>query len=332
MHMSASRKKQDKISDFDSAHKMVSAARDEVSKVVIGQDNVIDQTLLALISGGHVLLIGVPGLAKTLLVETVAHVTGLASNRVQCTPDLMPADIIGSEVLEESTNGKRSFRFIEGPVFTQFFMADEINRASPRTQSALLQAMQEKEVSVAGQRVRLPEPFHVLATQNPIEQEGTYPLPEAQLDRFLMQVNVNYPDEKAERSIVLATTTNRNEDIKTVMNAADLMALQYLVRDMPVGESVVDMIVKLVRALRPSHDAPHIVKDYVTWAPGPRGSQSLMLAIRARALLEGRGAPLEDDVVSLAAPVLRHRMAINFKARSNGVTIDSLINEVIESL
>ncbi len=332
MHMTASRKKQDSIADFESAHKTINAAYDEISKVVIGQDDVVHQTLITLISGGHVLLIGVPGLAKTLLVETVAQVMGLSSNRVQCTPDLMPADIIGSEVLEEGAKGKRSFRFIEGPVFTQFFMADEINRASPRTQSALLQAMQEKEVSVSGQRVKLPEPFHVLATQNPIEQEGTYPLPEAQLDRFLMQVNVDYPDEQAERDIVLATTTNKSDDIKTVMNGDDLLALQYMVRDMPVGESVVDLIVKLVRALRPDENAPQIVKDYVTWAPGPRGSQSLMLAIRARALIQGRNAPLHDDVFALAAPILRHRMALNFKARSSGITIDALINEVIESL
>ena len=332
MHMTASRKKQDKIADFEGAHKTIGAARSEIAKVVIGQDEVIDQTLITLISGGHVLLIGVPGLAKTLLVETVAQVMGLSSNRVQCTPDLMPADIIGSEVLEEGAKGKRSFRFIEGPVFTQFFMADEINRASPRTQSALLQAMQEKEVSVAGQRVKLPEPFHVLATQNPIEQEGTYPLPEAQLDRFLMQVNVEYPDEQAERDIILATTNNKDGEIETLMSDEDLLSIQYLVRDMPVGDSVVDTIVKLVRSLRPDDHAPQIVKDYVTWAPGPRGSQSLMLAIRARALLQGRSAPLDDDVFALAAPILRHRMALNFKARSNGITIDSLIHEVIKGL
>ncbi len=332
MHMTTSRKKKDSMTDFDTAHAAIRAVKDGISKIVIGQDEVVDQTLITLISGGHVLLIGVPGLAKTLLVETVARAMGLNSNRVQCTPDLMPADIIGSEVLGEGAKGKRSFRFIEGPVFTQFFMADEINRASPRTQSALLQAMQEKEVSVSGQAIKLPVPFHVLATQNPIEQEGTYPLPEAQLDRFLMQVNVDYPDEAAERDIVLATTGNQSADIKAVINADDLMGLQYMVRNMPVGESVVDFIVKLVRTLRPSADAPKIVQDYVTWAPGPRGSQSLMLAIRARALLEGRSAPLEDDVIALAAPVLRHRMALNFKARGQGITIDSLIHEVIESL
>ena len=318
--------------EFDTACKQLAAAREEITKIIIGQNDVIEQTLATLIAGGHVLLVGVPGLAKTLLVETAAHVLGLGSNRVQCTPDLMPADILGSEVLEDSAKGKRAFRFIEGPIFTQFFMADEINRASPRTQSALLQAMQEKEISIAGERRPLPAPFHVLATQNPIEQEGTYPLPEAQLDRFLMQINVDYPDEAAERDIVLSTTTNASAEAKSVMTAQDLMDIQTLVRDMPVGDSVVDMIVRLVRALRPREDASDLVNDYVTWAPGPRGSQGLMLAVRALALLKGRSAPLEGDVLTLAAPVLRHRMALNFKARTEGVDVDTLISEISESL
>ena len=283
---------------FDRAVQQVNDAKTEIKKIIIGQDDVVDQTLISMISGGHVLLIGVPGLAKTLLVETVAHVMGLHSNRVQCTPDLMPADILGSEVLEEGAKGKRSFRFIEGPIFTQFFMADEINRASPRTQSALLQAMQEKEVSVSGVPQKLPAPFHVLATQNPIEQEGTYPLPEAQ----------------------------------TIMSADDLISIQHLVRDMPVGEGIVDMIVDLVRALRPNEQAHDLVNDYVSWAPGPRGSQGLMLAVRARALLQGRSAPLEDDVLALAAPVLRHRMALNFKARTQGVNLEDLIAEIAHNL
>lgn len=330
--MAGAKKKEDALANFDLAHKQVRDAKTEISSVVIGQDEVIDQTLITLISGGHVLLIGVPGLAKTLLVETVAHVAGLASNRVQCTPDLMPADILGSEVLEQDAKGKRSFRFIEGPIFTQFFMADEINRASPRTQSALLQAMQEKEVSVSGIPQALPKPFHVLATQNPIEQEGTYPLPEAQLDRFLMQVDVEYPDEAAERDIILSTTTNSAPDPQTVMSADDLMAIQHIVRDMPVSDGVVDMIVRLVRALRPGPDAPGAVNEYVSWAPGPRGSQGLMLAVRARALLEGRSSPLEEDVIQLAAPILRHRMALNFKARSQGVTLNSLITDIAQSL
>lgn len=330
--MASTRKKSSDTLGFDTAHKMISAVRDEISKVVIGQNDVIDQALITLMSGGHVLLVGAPGLAKTLLVETVSRAIGLSSARVQCTPDLMPADIIGSEVLEETAKGKRSFRFIEGPVFTQFFMADEINRASPRTQSALLQAMQEKEVSVAGQRIALPHPFHVLATQNPIEQEGTYPLPEAQRDRFLIQIDVDYPDEQAERDIILSTTTNAVQDITTQINSDELLQIQHLVREMPVSDGVVDMIVHLVRSLRPSDDALPVVQDCVSWAPGPRGSQSLILAVRARALLEGREAPLEDDIVAMAAPVLRHRMALNFKARQSGLDADALIRKVIESL
>ena len=317
---------------FEKSHEQLVSSKEEIAKVIIGQDEVIEQTLITLISGGHVLLVGVPGLAKTLLVETLSQVLGLKSNRVQCTPDLMPADILGSEVLEEDDAGKRHFRFIEGPVFTQFFMADEINRASPRTQAALLQAMQEKEVSIAGKTRKLPAPFHVLATQNPIEQEGTYPLPEAQLDRFLMQINVGYPNEDAEREIILSTTNNDRQKLKSVMKTKDLIAIQNLVRDMPVGENIVEMILKLVRSLRPSIDASDIVNEYVTWAPGPRASQGLMLCVRARALLHGRTAPLEDDVLALAAPILRHRMALNFKARSQGIDIDSLISEVAQNI
>lgn len=330
--MSTVKTEDSKPAIFKEAVEQISAAKQEIAKIIIGQDDVIEQTLITLISGGHVLLIGVPGLAKTLLVESVAKVMGLDYNRVQCTPDLMPADIIGSEVLEENEKGKRSFRFIKGPVFTQFLMADEINRASPRTQSALLQAMQEKEVSVAGKAHKLSAPFHVLATQNPIEQEGTYPLPEAQLDRFLMQINVEYPDLDAERDIILSTTTNVINEPTATMGAQDLLNLQHLVRDMPVGDSVVDMIINLVRSLRPGEDAPAIVNEYVTWAPGPRGSQGLMLAARARALLQGRHAPVEEDVLALAAPVLRHRMALNFKARTQGISLGGLINEVAENL
>ncbi len=303
-------------------------AKQEISKVIIGQDDVIDQTLITLISGGHVLLVGVPGLAKTLLVETVATVLGLNSSRVQCTPDLMPADILGSEVLEEGAKGKRSFRFIEGPIFTQLFMADEINRASPRTQSALLQAMQEKEVSYAGNSIKLPSPFHVLATQNPIEQEGTYALPEAQLDRFMMQVNVDYPSEEAERNIILSTTNNDNAKSNEIMNDKELLDIQKFVRDMPIGENIIDMIVNLVRSLRPNENADGLINEYVTWAPGLRGSQGLMLAVRARALINGRSAPLEGDVTALAAPILRHRMALNFKARAQNINVDDLIAKI----
>ncbi|MCB1563063.1 MAG: MoxR family ATPase [Alphaproteobacteria bacterium] len=317
---------------LESASSALIKARKEIAKTVFGQDTVIEYTLATLISGGHALLIGVPGLAKTLLVETAATVLGLSSNRIQCTPDLMPADVLGTEVLEEDHNGKRHFRFIPGPVFTQFLMADEINRASPRTQSALLQAMQEREVSIGGHRHALPAPFHVLATQNPIEQEGTYPLPEAQLDRFLMQIDVDYPDADAERHMMLVTTTSREEPVATVLDAQRLLEIQSLVRDMPIGESVVDSILALVRAGRPGTDAPDLINDYVLWAPGPRASQALMLATRAKALLEGRETPSIDDVAALAEPVLKHRMELNYKAQAAGVTKAKIIQALVDAL
>ena len=308
-------------------------ARADVAKVIFGQDRAVDQIFITLMSGGHVLLIGVPGLAKTLMVDTVAKVMGISSSRIQCTPDLMPADILGSEVLEEdASTGKRAFRFIEGPVFTQFLMADEINRASPRTQSALLQAMQEGSVTVAGKPHRLPKPFHVMATQNPIEQEGTYPLPEAQLDRFLMQVDIDYPDEASERQVILVTTTNREDTIKAVFGDDELIEIQSLVRDLPVGESVVDAILKIVRRGRPGKEATKMVNDYVTWAPGPRASQALMLACRAKALLDGRPAPSVDDVLELAEPILKHRMALNYQARADGVTLTDVIADMTKDL
>ena len=305
-------------------------ARRSIGRVIFGQDHVVDQSLIALLSGGHALLIGVPGLAKTRLVETLGRVFGLEDNRVQCTPDLMPADIIGSEVLEEHEDGRRRFRFIEGPVFCQLLMADEINRASPRTQSALLQAMQEHRVTVAGQSHDLPRPFHVLATQNPLEQEGTYPLPEAQLDRFIMEIDVGYPDLEAEREMLLATTGAESTEALAVMDAEQLMAAQRLVRRIPVGESVVEAILGTVRNGRPdSTDLPEVAEQ-VAWGPGPRASQALMLAVRARALIDGRLAPSVDDVVALTPGVLRHRMALNFAARADGATIDGVIERLIE--
>ena len=330
--MSSPAKKSDTQKNFQNAVQKLAKAKAEIGKVIFGQQTIIDRTLITLISGGHVLLIGVPGLAKTLLVETAATALGLESNRIQCTPDLMPADILGSEVLETDEKGKRKFHFIKGPVFTNFLMADEINRASPRTQSALLQAMQEKEVSVSGHNHKVPEPFHVLATQNPIEQEGTYPLPEAQLDRFLMQIDVDYPDQNTEREILLATTTNEEQSAKAAMSKKDLLDIQSLVRDMPIGDSVVDAILTLVRKARPGGDAPDMVNEYVVWAPGPRGSQALMLTSRAKALLEGRESPSVDDVVDLAEPVLKHRMALNYKARADGITTRSIIDEIAETL
>src|SRR5512138_1876523 len=302
----------------------VRAAKEAISTVIFGQDRVIENTLVTILSGGHALLIGVPGLAKTKLVETLGITLGLDARRVQFTPDLMPPDILGTEVLEESQGGKRSFRFITGPIFAQLLMADEINRASPRTQSALLQAMQEQHVTVAGARHDLPKPFHVLATQNPIEQEGTYPLPEAQLDRFLMEIDVDYPDRDAERRILFETTGAEETLAKGSMNAEALIAAQRLVRRLPVGDSVVEAILSLVRAARPSEEGEKLI----AWGPGPRASQSLMLAVRARALLDGRLAPSVDDVLDLAEPVLKHRMALTFTARAEGRTIPDVIRQL----
>ncbi|MGF1627258.1 MAG: AAA family ATPase [Alphaproteobacteria bacterium] len=305
--------------------------RQSVSQVIFGQSEVVEQSLISLLAGGHMLLIGVPGLAKTKLVETLGQVIGLDERRIQCTPDLMPADILGSEVLEESPEGRRGFRFIKGPVFSQLLMADEINRASPRTQSALLQAMQEYRISVAGHYHDLPRPFHVLATQNPLEQEGTYPLPEAQLDRFLLQIDVDYPDHDAERRILLETTGISEAQVERTMTAEDLLAAQRLVRRVPVGESVVEAILTLVRSARPGSGNP-LVDNHVHWGPGPRASQSLMLATRARAVMHGRLAPSIDDVIALAAPVLRHRMALNFAARHEGITLTQVIDTLTSPL
>jgi len=305
----------------------VRAAKSAISSVIFGQDQVVERALITVLSGGHGLLVGVPGLAKTKLVETMGTVLGLDARRVQFTPDLMPSDILGSEVLEEGQGGKRNFRFIQGPVFAQLLMADEINRASPRTQSALLQAMQEQHVTVAGVRHDLPKPFHVLATQNPLEQEGTYPLPEAQLDRFLMQIDVDYPDHDAERKILFDTTGADEARAKAAMSADDLLAAQRLVRRLPVGESVVEAILALVRSARPGPDSGDAGK-LISWGPGPRASQALMLVVRARALLDGRFAPSIDDVLELAEPVLKHRMALTFAARADGETIGNVISRL----
>jgi MoxR-like ATPase len=304
--------------------------RSEIGHVIFGQERVVEESLTTLLAGGHVLLVGVPGLAKTRLVETLGVVLGLTQKRVQFTPDLMPADILGSEVLEESELGRRSFRFIPGPVFCQLLMADEINRASPRTQAALLQAMQERRVTVAGHDHEVPAPFHVLATQNPIEQEGTYPLPEAQLDRFLLQVNVDYPEEAAERRMMIETTRGAAEPVAPVMTAAELIGAQALVRRLPVGDRVVDAILALVRAGRPQSSPIAELAEQISWGPGPRASQALMLAVRVRALLQGRLAPSVEDVIALAPPVLRHRMALTFTARAEGVSLDQVIERLCE--
>jgi len=322
----------DIVQAIEAAGKKIALAKSAIGDVVFGQEAVIDQTLITVLAGGHALLVGVPGLAKTLLVHTMGTVLGLDDKRVQFTPDLMPADIVGSEVLEEGENGKRSFRFIPGPVFCQLLMADEINRASPRTQSALLQAMQEHHVTVAGQRHELPRPFHVLATQNPLEQEGTYPLPEAQLDRFLMEIDVHYPDLEAERRMLLSTTGAEEVKAKQVLTVEELVAIQRLVRRIPVGEKTIDAILELVSSARPHEGGVEEVSAHVAWGPGPRASQALMLAVRVRALMDGRFAPSIDDVVALAEPILRHRMALNFAARAEGVSTAGVIDRLAQRL
>jgi MoxR-like ATPase len=309
----------------------IAAARASLGTVIFGQHQVIEEALVTLLAGGHGLLVGVPGLAKTKLVESLGKVLGLDARRVQFTPDLMPADILGSEVLEESADRRRSFRFVPGPIFAQLLMADEINRASPRTQSALLQAMQEHHVSVAGERHDLPNPFHVLATQNPLEQEGTYPLPEAQLDRFLMQIDVPYPDRAAERQILLETTGDKDQEARPAMTTDDLLTTQRLVRRLPVGEQVVEAILDLVRSARPG-EGDKALTQHIAWGPGPRAAQSLMLASRARALVDGRLSPSLSDVAALAEPVLKHRMALTFAARAEGETIPGIIAKLTQKL
>jgi MoxR-like ATPase len=316
------------VGQIEALEERLAQARGSIARRFIGQERVVDLTLAALLCGGHALLVGLPGLGKTRLVDTLARVMGLQGGRIQFTPDLMPADILGSEVLETAQDGSRAFRFIPGPIFCQLLMADEINRASPRTQSALLQAMQEREVTIAGQHRALGVPFHVLATQNPIEQEGTYPLPEAQLDRFLVQVDVPYPTRQTERDILLATTGAEEADAPTIFSPGELLQAQTLLRRMPVGEGIVEMILDLVRACRPGADAPAYVNDQVAWGPGPRAAQALMLAVRAEALLTGRLAPSPEDVRRLAVPVLEHRMALSFAARAQGASLTGLIERI----
>jgi MoxR-like ATPase len=332
--VSASAKQPGDIAAFvektaESSAASLANAKASIGTVIFGQERVIERVLVTILAGGHGLLVGVPGLAKTKLVDTLGTVLGLDARRVQFTPDLMPSDITGTEILDEAQGGKRAFRFVKGPVFAQLMMADEINRASPRTQSALLQAMQEYHVTVAGERHDLPRPFHVLATQNPVEQEGTYPLPEAQLDRFLMQIDVDYPDRDAERLMMLGTTGGEEAKARPAMTAEELQAAQRLVRHLPVGDKVVDAILDIVRAARPGEKG---IGEKLAWGPGPRASQSLMLATRARALLQGRLAPSVDDVISLAEPILKHRMALTFSARADGETVGGVIGALTQRL
>ena len=320
------------VVEIESLGGRLADAKASITKRFIGQERVVDLVLSSILCGGHGLLVGLPGLGKTRLVDTLSTVLGLNGKRVQFTPDLMPADILGSEVLETGADGSRTFKFIEGPIFCQLMMADEINRASPRTQSALLQAMQEKSVTIAGAAHSLPAPFHVLATQNPIEQEGTYPLPEAQLDRFLVQIDVPYPDRDTERDILMATTGVEEEQSTQVFTPEELMKAQTLVRQMPVGEGVVELILDLVRACRPEEEgASDLVRENVGWGPGPRAAQALMLTVRAQALLEGRLVPSAEDVAAMATPVLTHRMALTFAARARGVQLQDVIDEVTQS-
>ena len=320
------------VDRLDEIGTKIQDVREATATVIFGQERVIDLALVTLLSGGHALLIGVPGLAKTSLVETLGAVLGLENKRIQFTPDLMPSDIVGSEVLEEDASGKREFRFVKGPIFTQLLMADEINRASPKTQSALLQAMQEHHVTMAGVRHDVPLPFHVLATQNPLEQEGTYPLPEAQLDRFLLQIDVSYPDVDAERRMLFATTGTEERRLKTILTAEELMVAQRLVRQLPVGDQVVDAILKLVRSARPGTGIDETLDEMIAWGPGPRASQALMLAVRAKAMMEGRLAPSVDDVIDLAEPVLKHRMSLTFAARAEGIEMSDMMARLIEPL
>ncbi len=320
------------VNDVEVMSAKLGEARNALNQVVFGQNDVIELAMVAILAGGHALIVGAPGLAKTKLATSLGAVLGLNEKRVQFTPDLMPADILGSEILDVDDKGKRAFRFVPGPVFCQLLMADEINRASPRTQSALLQAMQEHHVTVAGERHDLPEPFNVLATQNPIEQEGTYPLPEAQLDRFLVQIDISYPPLDAERKMLFATTGNSEDAPRVVLSTEDLLAAQHLTRLVPVGEQVTDAILKVVRAARPGPDADKFINDSVAWGPSPRASQALMLCARARALLQGRLTPSVEDVIALLDPVFKHRMALNFAARADGTTVGEVIAHLAKSL
>ena len=306
----------------------------EVHKVIIGQDDIINHMLITMFCKGHCLVVGVPGLAKTLMVSTIARVLRLTFSRIQFTPDLMPSDITGTTVIEEDVStGKRMFRFVKGPLFGNIVLADEINRTPPKTQSALLQAMQEYQVTAGGETYHLDLPFFVLATQNPIEQEGTYPLPEAQLDRFMLNLFIDYPSPEEERAIVKSTTHGAAADLRPVLSAQDIIAVQQIVRRVPVSDHVIDYAVRLVRATRPgSPEAPDFIKHYVTWGAGPRAAQNLILGAKARAILSGRMSVASSDVRALAHPVLRHRIFVNFNADADGVTSDKIVDRLLESI
>ena len=323
------------LGDVELLERLATARADLLSQVgrrIVGQRNVLDGILTAIFSGGHALLLGVPGLAKTLMVQTVAQTLDLKFSRIQFTPDLMPSDITGTEIIEEdSTTGKRAFRFVRGPVFANIVLADEVNRTPPKTQAALLQAMQEHQVSAAGQTHTLPSPFFVLATQNPIEQEGTYPLPEAQLDRFMFELRVDYPSQDEEEAIVTQTTGDATADVRPVLTAEDVLAMQHLVRRIPVSQALVKAAVTLVRMTRPPDEASlPFIKEYISWGAGPRASQYLVLGAKARAALDGRPMADEDDLRAVAPTVLTHRIVINFAAEAAGRTAPDIIAQLLK--
>ena len=319
------------VENLQSAYNQI---RTEVSKVIIGQDKVVEQLLISLFSSGHCLLVGVPGLAKTLLISTMAQVLNLKFNRIQFTPDLMPSDITGTEIIEEDhTTGKREFRFVKGPIFANIVLADEINRTPPKTQAALLQAMQEHEVTAAGDTYKLDEPFFVLATQNPIEQEGTYPLPEAQLDRFMFNIMVDYPSAEEEHHIVKSTTAVSDVTIKKILSPEEIINFQKLIRRVPVSDHLIEYAVNIVRATRPKEDnAFDFIKNWVNWGAGPRASQYLILAAKTKAVLEGRPTPGPEDVRFAAYPVLRHRVVTSFNAEADGIDVMDIIKQVLDSV
>ena len=312
----------------------VAQLKGEVGKVIVGQETVIEEVLLAILSGGHALLVGVPGLAKTLMIQTIAEAMSLEFRRIQFTPDLVPSDITGTEVMEEDTaTGHRAFRFVRGPIFANIILADEINRAPPRTQAAMLEAMQERHVSAAGETMDLPRPFFVLATQNPIEQEGTYPLPEAQLDRFLFDIRVGYPSEKEEVGILRSTTAVMDVRIDQVLDGAGILGLNHMIREIPASEPALEYAASLARATRPAQpEAPEMVKKYVRWGAGPRAGQALILGAKAHALLHGRINVAPEDIQRVLAPVLRHRVLTNFAAEAEGITIERIIAELLEAV
>ena len=317
---------------FTDLHKSIVSAKDEINNLVFGQEEVIDQILISVLSNGHALLIGLPGLAKTRIVNFLSVILGLDSKRVQFTPDLMPADILGSEILEDPAYSEKKFKFIKGPIFSKLLLADEINRASPRTQSALLQAMQEKKVTIAGNNYELPKPFHVLATQNPIDQEGTYPLPEAQLDRFLMNINISYPSRAAEKRVLELSVESLDKEPNNIIASDDLLEIQNFVKNIPVGESVIKYILDIIENTRPETSKISSVKENILWGPSPRASLALLATCKAKAFLDNRYSPSIFDVKSLIKPILTHRMSLNISAKSEGVLLDDILNDVTSNI